>query len=281
MKTGVIDVGGGLRGIYAAGVFDYCMDKGIHFDVGIGVSAGSANIAAYLAGQRGRNYVFYTKYALRKQYMSVGNFLKTRNFVNLDYAYGTLSNSDGEYPLDYQAMSDNPSEFLVVSSDAESGEAKYFTKDDFSQDHYEPCKASCALPFFCRPYPIGGRLYYDGALSDPVPVEKALQEGCGKLVLILTKPRDTVRTSEKDDFFARRVRKKYPKAAENLHRRARRYNESVALAKELEKEGKALIVAPSDTCGLDTLTRDEDALKRFYAMGLEDARAIPTFLSAG
>lgn len=281
MKTGVIDVGGGLRGIYAAGVFDYCMDQGIHFDVGIGVSAGSANIAAYLAGQRGRNYVFYTKYALRKQYMSMGNFLKSRNFVNLDYAYGTLSNSDGEYPLDYPAMSDNPSEFLVVSSDAESGEAKYFTKDDFSQDHYDPCKASCALPFFCRPYPIGGHLYYDGALSDPVPVEKALQEGCGKLVLILTKPRDTVRTSEKDDFFARRVRKKYPKAAENLHRRAQRYNEGVALAKELEKEGRVLIVAPSDTCGLDTLTRDEDALKRFYAMGLEDARAILPFLSAG
>lgn len=281
MKTGVIDVGGGLRGIYAAGVFDYCMDRGIHFDVCIGVSAGSANAAAYLAGQRGRNYVFYTKYALRKQYMSMGNFLKSHNFVNLEYAYGTLSNSDGEYPLDYQAMSDNPSEFLVVSSDAESGEVKYFTKEDFSQDHYDPCKASCALPFFCRPYPIGGHVYYDGALSDPVPVEKALQEGCGKVVLILTKPRDTVRTSEKDDFFARRVRKKYPKAAENLHRRAQRYNEGVELAKRLEKEGKALIIAPSNTCGLDTLTRDEEALKKFYAMGLEDARAIPPFLSAG
>lgn len=53
MKTGVIDVGGGLRGIYAAGVFDYCIDAGIRYDLGIGVSAGSANIASYLAGQRG------------------------------------------------------------------------------------------------------------------------------------------------------------------------------------------------------------------------------------
>ena len=39
MKTGIVDVGGGLRGIYAAGVVDYCMDQGIHFDLGIGVSA--------------------------------------------------------------------------------------------------------------------------------------------------------------------------------------------------------------------------------------------------
>ena len=35
-KIGVIDVGGGLRGIYAAGVFDWCMDNGVQFDYGIG-----------------------------------------------------------------------------------------------------------------------------------------------------------------------------------------------------------------------------------------------------
>ncbi len=29
MKIGVVDVGGGLRGIYAAGVLDYCMDQSI------------------------------------------------------------------------------------------------------------------------------------------------------------------------------------------------------------------------------------------------------------
>ena len=43
MKTGIIDVGGGLRGVYAAGIFDFCLDADIHFDLGIGVSAGSAN----------------------------------------------------------------------------------------------------------------------------------------------------------------------------------------------------------------------------------------------
>lgn len=52
MKLGVIDVGGGLRGVYAAGVFDYCLNEGFQFDLGIGVSAGSANIASYIAGQK-------------------------------------------------------------------------------------------------------------------------------------------------------------------------------------------------------------------------------------
>ena len=77
MKTGVVDVGGGLRGIYAAGIFDYCMDEGIQFDICIGVSAGSANIASYLAGQRGRNYQFYSEYSFRKEYMSLSCLLYT------------------------------------------------------------------------------------------------------------------------------------------------------------------------------------------------------------
>lgn len=74
MKTGVIDVGGGLRDIYGAGVFDRCLDEKIHFDVSIGISAGSANAASYLAGQRGRNYLFFTEYMFRKQFRSIRLF---------------------------------------------------------------------------------------------------------------------------------------------------------------------------------------------------------------
>lgn len=76
MKTGVIDVGGGLRGIYAAGVFDHCLDEKIVFDFGIGISAGSANLASYMSGQRGRNYKFYQEYSGRKEYMGAGNLLR-------------------------------------------------------------------------------------------------------------------------------------------------------------------------------------------------------------
>ena len=104
MKTGIVDVGGGLRGIYAAGVLDYCMDHGISFDLGIGVSAGSANLSSYCANQRGRNYRFYTDYAFRKEYMSWDNFLSQRSYVDLDYVYGTLSCAGGENPLDYAAL---------------------------------------------------------------------------------------------------------------------------------------------------------------------------------
>ncbi len=278
MKTGVIDVGGGFRGIYAAGVLDYCMDKGISFDLGIGISAGSANLASFSAGQRGRNYRFYTEYGLRKQYASVGNFIRKRSFIDMEYVYGVLSDHDGEDPLDYPAIREDPMELLVVAADAVSGQAKFFDKSDLEQDNYDILKASSSIPFFCPPYRIKGVPYYDGALGDPVPVEKAFQLGCDRVILILTKPENVRRDSKKDERLAAGIRRKYPKAAEKLCQRARRYNEEVALAKEYAKQGRVLIVAPDDTCGVDTLKRDKDDMNRLYEKGYSDGKKITDYL---
>lgn len=127
-RTGVVDVDGGFRGIYAAGVLDRCLHDGVHFDVGIGVSAGSANLASYSAMQPKRNFQFYTEYGLRPQYASLHNFLRKGSYLDLDYVYSTLSNSDGESPLDYDAMMGNPMTFEIVATDAQTGEAIYFDK---------------------------------------------------------------------------------------------------------------------------------------------------------
>ena len=90
-KIGVVDAGGGLRDIYGAGVFDYLIDNNINLDYGIGVSAGSANIASYFAKQKGRNKVYYKDYSFRKEYLSFHNFVKNGSYINMDYIYGTLS----------------------------------------------------------------------------------------------------------------------------------------------------------------------------------------------
>ncbi len=278
MKTGIVDVGGGYRGIYAAGVLDYCMNRQIGFDVGIGVSAGSANLISYAAGQAGRNYKFYTEYGLRKEYAGPKLFLTKKTFIDLDYAYSTLSNSDGEYPLDYPAFADSAMDFYVVATEADTGKVRYFSKSDIRQDHYDAMKASCAIPLVCHPYEVNGKQYFDGALSDPVPVKKALELGCDRVILLLTKPKDFIRTPNKDERIARMIRHEFPQAARCLEQRAEHYNKSVADAKRLEAEGKVLIVAPDDTCGVDTLTRDTKRLTALYEKGYADGAKIEAFL---
>lgn len=280
MKTAVIDVGGGLRGIYASGVLDRCLDDKVSFSTGIGVSAGSANIASYIAGQRGRNFHFYAEYSLRKEYMSFSNFIKKRSYIDMDYLYGQLSNSEGENPLGYAAIAVSPMDFVVVATDARTGKAKYFDKSDMKQDNYDILKASCSIPFVCRPYVVDGVPYYDGALGDPIPVEKAFSMGCEKVVLILTRPRDFRRTADRDKKIAALIRRKYPAAAASMEQRAEKYNDGIRLAEQYEKEGRLLIVAPDDTCGMDTLTRDRDAMRRFYEKGLHDGADIAAFIKS-
>ena len=280
VKSGVVDVGGGLRGIYAAGVFDRCMDDGVEFDVALGISAGSANICSYIAKQWGRNFRSYNDYAFRKEYMSLQNFLKSGSYINMDYVYSTLTNSDGEDPMDYETFSNSNTDWRIIAANAITGESKYFGPDSMSQDNYDPPKASCSIPLICKPYEIDGELYYDGALGDTIPIEAAFEMGCTKVVLILTRPADFIREPGSDVTMARLIEHKYPVAAERPRTRADRYNYGVELAKELEKEGLVLIVAPKETFGVDTLTRDHDALESLYLEGYFDGGKIKDFLSA-
>lgn len=278
MRSAVVDVGGGLRGIYAAGVLDRCLEEGICFDAGVGVSAGSANVASYLAGQKGRNYQFYTEYSGRREYMSLRNFLFRKSYIDMDYVYGVLSNDDGENPLDYAALAANPAQFIAVATNAETGRVRYFEKGDMSLNHYDILKASCSIPLVCHPYFIDGVPYYDGALGDPVPIEKAFSLGCDKVVLILTKPREFRRTPDKDRKLAVEIRKKYPHAAAQLEQRAARYNAGIDPAENYEKQGWLLMAAPDDACGMDTLPRNREAVARFYGKGFRNGGKIAGFL---
>lgn len=278
--TAIIDVGGGFRAIFGAGVLDRCLEEGIAFDHCYGVSAGSANLTSFLAHQHGRNHTFYTQYAFRKEYASVNSFIHNHNFANLDYVYGTLSNHDGENPLDYEAFAANPAQFTVVACDARDGSTKYFTKDDMHYDDYDVLKASSAVPVACQPYVIDGVPYFDGGIADPVPVQKAIDDGCDRIVLVLTRPKDVIREQHKDVAPARILRRSRPEAAERLLERYATYNTEVAVAKQYEAEGKVLILAPEELYGLSTLSKTYEGLERMYRAGYGQAGRIAEFLAA-
>jgi predicted patatin/cPLA2 family phospholipase len=275
---GILDVGGGTRDIYGAGIFDYLLEHHIYVDYGIGISAGSANLASYFAGQIKRNYYFYIDYLYRKEYMSMQNFFKDGSYLDFDYIYGKLSNHDGENPLDYESLKNNPAQFKVLAYDAKTGKPHYFTKDDMAYDSYRIFSASCCLPLVCKPVEIDGVPYYDGGLADPVPVKKMVEDGCEKIIVVLTKPKDLIRKSEDDENNARLLSLTDQLAADNLRLRAKRYNEGVAYAKELEKAGKALIVAPDTIGDMGTLTKDKQTLYLLYRKGYVDGEKIKKIL---
>ncbi len=276
--TGIIDIGGGLRGIFGAGVFDRLLNENIHISEVYGVSAGAANAITYIGGQKERTLRFYRDYAQRPEYMGFGNLLKTGSYISLSYIYATLSNSDGEDPLNFEGYSSFKGNFTTVATDAKTGKAIYFRKDAYKKDDYTVLMASSCLPVVCRPVNVNGVLCYDGGVSDPIPVEKAFSDGCDKVVLILTRPKNEFHNPSLDTKAAFLIKNKYPEISKALYNRFNVYNESLKKALEYEKQGKLLILAPESSKGMGTLTKDKEKLMSLYNEGYQKATKISEFI---
>ena len=269
-KFGMVVEGGGMKCVYEAGVMDGFLDEGIRFDYGVGVSAGSSTMVTYFAEQYHRSYRFYVDHIDDPMYFGFKSFLKTRNLFGLQYIYGDITNSDGKDPLDFDYLMEQPADFHIVATDAETGKPTYFHKSEMRKDDYREIMASCAIPIISKPIELNGHYYYDGGLSDAIPALKAIDEGCDKIVILLSKP---VNFDRKPERFARGMSAllhKYPKAAECLRNRHIMYKQQQNLIRDLEHRGMAFIFAPSDQLELNTYSMDKKANDELYNQGYKD-----------
>ncbi|MDD7363575.1 MAG: patatin family protein [Peptoniphilus sp.] len=274
---GIIDVGGGTRDIFGAGVLDYCLDHGIRFDYCLGVSAGASNLISYIAGQRGRLRTFYMDYAFRDEYMSFKNYRKTGNFLDMHYIFDTLSRDDGEYPLDFDAIERSDQHFGAVATDADTGRATYFDKSHLKKNNYGILAASACVPVVNNPLPFNGRRYVDGGLSDPIPIKKAREDGVERAVVILTRPKDFFRKPRSDYYFVFRLRSKYPKLARTFSKRAETYNRELRQILR-EDPNETLVIAPESTLNMNALKLDKEKMQHLYDEGYQKGALIEQWL---
>lgn len=270
MKTGLVVEGGGMKCAYTAGILDRLLDDSQHFDYAIGVSAGASSTASFLAGQRDRNRRFFVDHITDPGYMGLSSVVRNKSFFGLDYIYMDMTSSTGSDPLDYETMMNSGTDFRITATDAETGKPHYFKKEEIKKDDYRYFMATCALPVMCKPVEIDGRKYYDGGCSDSIPYEKAMADGCDKLIVILCRPADTIRVPEKHMHVIRRRLRKYPNIVEDLANRHDCYNRQLAGLIELQKQGKAFIFAPKVQLDISTYTKDQAKLQSFYDMSIED-----------
>lgn len=269
MKIGLVLEGGGMRGIYTVGVLDCFMEQNIWTDYVIGVSAGACNGASYVSRQAGRAYRTNTDYIADKRYLSLSNFVKTKSLFGMDFLFHQIPNK--LLPFDYNTFTQNPCEYVVGVTDAITGRPKYFDKTHIDTQN-TILRASSSIPVFAPIVEYQGGKYLDGGTTDAIPVKKALEDGCDKVIVVLTRQRSYQKSPEKFRGVYRRIYKDYPKLVEALDQRHHQYNETLSFLKQLEQDGKALVLAPEQPLPIGRFEKNPDALRAVWQIGADDAK---------
>ena len=262
--------GGASRTIYSCGILDALLENDIMADRIFGVSAGSAFGVSYASCQHGRNYRLATEFMPTPEYMGVKHLIDPRNksYYNLDYDYDTIPNK--LLPYDYEALGRYKGEFYAVATNVETGKAEYLRVDEKDRKWYK-LRASCAMPLLFPEIEIDGKRYLDGGIADSIPYKKALETGCDKNIVILTRPRDYRKHSDSMTKLCAARYSKYPAFAKALSTRAERYNKCVDEIMELSKQGKIFVFTPKTTFGVDRIEGDPHKLKKLYDHGYKHA----------
>lgn len=266
MKTGLVLEGGAMRGMFTAGVLDVFMEQGIMVDCVVGVSAGALFGVNYLSGQTGRVIRYNKRFNKDKNYLGIWPLLREGNIVSTKYAYEEVPHKLDLF--DDEAYKKSQIPFYAVVTNVETGKPEYIQiKSVFEQ--MDVLRASGSMPFVSKLVTIEGRQYLDGGISDSIPFQWLHEQGCDKMIVILTRDMEY----RKKPMRAAPVKlflKKYPNIVKQLLKRHTAYNEAVETLKEWEQEGKAFVIRPSRTIEIGRIEKNPDKLQAVYDLGRKD-----------
>lgn len=268
--TGLVLEGGALRGIFTAGVLDVLMENDIYAPYVIGVSAGGSNAMSYKSRQIGRNKII-SHPPKKDSYYGVGQLVKCGNIVNLNKMLDEFAYE--KYPFDFDTYFSNDMKVEYVATCLETGKSAFLTDNNDKDRLITAVKASCALPMLSDPIELEGMHYADGSITDSIPVKRAMDNGCDRVVAVLTRPvgigRATDYTKTRGVLKAM-FGKKYPEFFNACMNRVEYYSESVDYLKKLQEEGTALVICP-ELPELSKTEKDEAVIEAYYTHGREKA----------
>lgn len=257
--------GGGMRGMFSAGVFEAFLAHELTFPYITAVSAGACNILSYMAGQPLRTRQIIEQYVSDKRYFSLRNWLKNGSIFGFDFIFEDLP--ENLLPFDYDNYCKYPGILQVGTTDIETGEAVWYDQKVMDK-HFIPVRASSSMPFVAKVIQFDGHKLLDGALVSPIPYEKAIAAGFKKFVIVLTRNAGYRKKQSVPKLLLKTVYKQYPKLWEIMQQRPLLYNKQLEAAEELERQGRAVIIRPQLPLEIDKLDIKPDKLLALHDHGI-------------
>ncbi|MBO5065462.1 MAG: patatin family protein [Clostridia bacterium] len=267
MKTALILEGGGMRGLYTAGVLDTLMENDISVDAVAGVSAGALFGINYKSKQIGRVLRYNLKYAGISENLGVKSLLKTGDLMSKQFYFDDLP-----YKLDVmddETYRNNPTEFYAVVSNLNTGLAEYKSIYDIKNSEcMEYLRASGSLPFVSKPVIINNIPYLDGGVCDSIPVQNYIDKGYDKIIVVLTRPSGYRKKGH--IHFTKLFYKNYPLFSETLKNRNHYYSSQCDLVDKLETDKRIFVIRPTERIKIKTTEKSRKILQKAYDLGKKD-----------
>lgn len=263
--------GGGMRGMFSAGVFEAFLNHNLTFPHIAGVSAGACNILSYMSQQKLRTRKIITTFVGDDRYCSFKNWLRTGSLFGFDFILKEIPRN--RILFDYDTFFKYPGLLEIGTTDCQTGESVWYTHHEIG-DEFLPVRASASLPFFAPIVEFGGRKLLDGALMDPIPYDRGIKAGFDKFVIVLTRNEGYRKKKAVPDLLAKAWYPRYPKLQKILAERHELYNRQLETVERMAKEGRAVIIRPVEPLKIERLDLDKEKLAILHDQGTACGEAL-------
>lgn len=197
-----------MRGVYSAGVVTALEELGLQdaFDEVIGISAGAATAAYFLAGQAALGTKIYYEDLASKEFI---NPLRRGNVLNVSFLHEVFTERK---PLDQAAIYASRSNFYIGVTNISAVQPEYIhVNHTADKDIIKLIQASSSVPGMTPPTKIDGVLYSDGITTCRNPIQFAVETlRCTDILYVTNQPlrqKDTITFGEK--LFSRIATRSY------------------------------------------------------------------------
>ncbi|UYZ14148.1 patatin family protein [Brevibacillus sp. WF146] len=270
-RFGLVLQGGGMRGIYTAGVLDCFLEHGLIAPYVAAVSAGACNALTYLAREKGLGKSIYIEHLCDMRFFSWRNLFRHGCMLGLDCLFDEIRWQIR--PLAFDVFSQATEQLVVAATNFETGESVYFSKDEH-KEFLLAVRASCSIPLLSGVVQYQGVTLLDGGLADPIPIEKSLRDGNERIVVVRTGTEEYVRQPVNLSWLGERLFPRYKHLVRVLFDHHRRFNETLARIRSLREEKRAFVITPSKPVRIRRVERNPARLLDLYTLGYQDASRV-------
>lgn len=266
-KVSLVLEGGGLRGAYTAGCLSWLIDNDIRFTAHYGISTGAINLCSFLLEDKKMLHDIACKYIADKSAIGIRSFFKTGRIVSYDILFNDVL--EGKLHYDFDSLRNTSKIGKVGLYSLNEGKTIYFNVQDLTRDHL---KAACTLPIIGKVVKINNQSYFDGGITEMIPIKEAVFDGNEKHLVITTKPSGYKRKSA-NPLIVSLMKALYPicpEMAADYKIRHLNYIKQINMIKDLENDKKAVYIYPSEKVDVSRMSGDETKLQYLFDLGYKD-----------